>query len=585
VSVDGTVEAGPLPVARLAGVAATMPPDLALDGGASVSTALSGTAANLGIDVRVDAADVAVGFGETFRKPRGTPMEASFKATVTETTVEIARLEARLKNLVVTGKGTVVTDSARSRVDLALSSGKTDLAGWGELLPVAREYSPQGTFSLDVTVEGSTVGGAVPAVGGTLAVEDAGAALTQLPQPIRNASATVRFTDKSARVDDASLTVGQSVISASFNATSLAPLEATYRVTSDRIHRNDFQAPVGKPVPRPEVLDGVVATGRIRVDPAQPDLLQHDGKITSTRGAVANLDYTDLSASIRSQGKAIVIDSFSARSLDGSVKGSGRVDPTAVPPTFDIRTEVDQVDLSRYFQFKFPAMANVIEGRIDLDLNVAGAGKTWEEIATSLEGAGGAVVVRGALLNVNLANELVASLQSIPMVPSGLADRLRRKHPKLFAGNTTAFENLDGEFQIDNGRIRTEDLFLKAADFMVKGDGWLSFDRTLEIRTSFIFSPAVSRDIVGELPLAKYLQNSEGRIVLPLVLSGDVAKPRIVPDADAITAALQRGVVDEGRGRLQDELKDRLGDGVKDLFGGLGKKGSKADADTTRNKR
>lgn len=582
VTVEGTVEAGPLPLARLGGLAGELPPDLSLDGEGSATLRLSGTAANLSIEATLDGAAATVAMGETFRKPAGTAMGVSLKAVRAGTSVDISSLEARLHNLTLTGKGTVATGADVPRVDFSLSSGKTDLSGWGAMLPAATQFSPRGTFAIEVTAKGPVGGGAVPAVEGTLTVENAGATLAQLPEPVHDARATVRFTDKSARIDNASLAVGESVIRASLNATSLTPLDASYRVTSDRIHRDDFQVPPGNPMPRPEVLDDVVAEGRIQADPAAPGLVDHQGTVTSAKGTVANLDYTDLSATIRSEGEAIVIDEFRANSLDGVVKGSGRVNPTAVPPTFDIRTEVDDVNLTSYFQYKFPSMTNVIEGRIDLNLNVAGAGTTWDEIASSLEGAGGAVVVRGALLNVNLANELVSSLQGLPMVPAGLGERLRSKHPKLFSGTTTAFQNLDGEFRIDGGRISTDDLFMEAADFMVKGDGWLAFDRTLQIRTQFIFSKALSGDIVGELPVAKYLENAEGRIVLPLVLSGDVTKPRIVPDADAISAALQRGVVDQGRNRLEDEIKDRLGDGVKDLFGGLKKKDAKADTTGTK---
>ena len=389
--------------------------------------------------------------------------------------------------------------------------------------------------------------------------------------------------------DAAAVTVGQSVVRANFDATSLTPLEATYRVTSDRIHRNDFQVPTGKPMPRPEVLDNVVASGRLSGAPAEPGTppkVDHNGTVTSAKGTVANLDYTDLSAAIKSDGDDIVIERYSAKTLDGTVSGNGRVSPTAVPPAFDIHTEVKNVDLAKYFQFKFPAMANVIEGRISLAATISGAGQEWEQIATSLAGNGDAAVVKGALLNVNLANELVASLQQLPLVPAGLTERLQARNPKLFSGNQTVFENLDGDFTIDAGKIRSDDLFLEAADFSIKGDGWLGLDRTMNLRTTFVFSQKLSKDIVGELPIAKYLQNSEGRIVLPLVLSGDVVKPKIAPDTDAISSALQRGAVDEGKNKLGDELKDRLGDGVKDLLGGFGKKkGDKAPADTTGGKR
>jgi hypothetical protein len=562
-----------------------LPPDLSLDGSALVTLSASGTLGNLRVDADADASEVALAFGETFRKPAGVAAGMKFSATVGETMVTISELEVTLNNLTARGSGTLVTDPEKQRVDIEITSNDADLAGWAPLLPAAADFGPRGTVAISVAAKGATANGAKPAVEGTLTVKNAGATVTQLPAPVTGAGATVHFTDHSARCDDAALSVGQSKIRAAFSATSLTPLAASFRVTSDRIYRNDFQVPVQK-VPRPEVLDNVVASGTVRADPDTPEANLLEAKVTSASGTIANLDYTDLLATVHSEGDTIRIEQFTANTLDGKVAGSGRARPAAVPPTFDVQTRVSAVNLAKYFQYKFPNMANVIEGRIDLNLNIAGAGKTWDEIATSLEGAGGAVVVRGALLNVNLANELVASLQQLPMVPAGLGERLRTKHPQLFSGTSTAFQNLDGEFTIDGGKIRSDDLFLKAADFYIKGDGWLGFDRTLDLRTSFVFSEKLSRDIVGELSVAKYLQNSEGRIVLPLVLSGDLVKPRIAPDSDAITAALRQGAVDEGKNRLQDEIKDRLGDGVKDLFGGLGKKkDTKAPADTTGGKR
>lgn len=590
VTVKASLETGDLPVTKLVELAPApsakpgAKPDragLTASGTVKASLDAEGSAADLGVNVSIDASRTALAVGEAFTKPEGMPLGAMLSCRVTKPSIEVVKAELRLDEFTVTGHGRVMTGEDGA-MDLTFKGGETDLSGLAGLLPAAKAVSPTGKLSLEATVKGSMERGAKPEVAGTVRIAGAGATLAQLPRPVKNASATLKFTATTARVDDAVLTVGESTVRATFDATSLTPLKATYRISSDRIHRNDFQAPVGPPMPRPEVLDNVVAKGRITVSAPPESEVTQEGTVTSSKGTVANLDYTDLAASIHSEGEVIVIESFSAKTLDGTVKGNGRVNPTAVPPTFDIHTEVSQVDVAKYFQYKFPAMANVLEGRIDLTLNLAGAGREWPAIATSLSGGGGAMVVRGALLNVNLANELVSSLQSIPLVPSGLGERLRSKHPNLFSGNTTAFQNLDGKFTIDGGKIHSSDLFLKAADFSVKGEGWLSFDRTLDIRTSFIFSKSLTADIVRELPIARYLQNADGRLVLPLVLSGDVVKPRIVPDADAISASLQRGAVEEGKGKLQDQLKDRLGEGVKDLLGGLKKKkGSSAPPDTT----
>lgn len=582
VALRGSVEAGPLSLASLrevAGTAGVARPELAMDGTMVASASLEGTVQELAIDGSIDVTEGAVAFGESFNKPSGVPLRASLRGQYRRASLQVESAGVRLQDADLTGSGTLSAE----HIDMTVRADAVDVSSLARLLPALAALSPSGKVAVEATVKGRATGGAIPAVDGTITLTNGGAKLAQLPQPVHDARATIVLSGASARVEKASFKVGRSVIEASARAQQLAPLDLTYRVSSDRIWREDFQAPSGPAMPREEMLDNVVASGRVWRDAQAPATapVDHEGTVTSAGGVIANLDYTDLTAKMRSDGADIVIESFSAKSLDGTVAGYGRVQPTVVPPRFDIHTEVKKVDLAKYFQYKFPTMANVIEGRIDLSVNLAGAGKTWEEVSSTLEGDGGAVVIRGALLNVNLANELIAGIRSLPLVPANLDERLRAKHPHLFGGNSTAFENLDGEFRITGGKIATDDLFLKAADFYVKGDGWLGFDRTLNLKTSFVFSEAVSRDIVRELPIAKYLQNAEGRIVLPLVLRGDVVKPSIVPDSDAIGAAFQRGAVDEGRGRLRDEIKDRLGDGVKDLFGGRKKKTAEEKPDTS----
>jgi uncharacterized protein involved in outer membrane biogenesis len=578
ISITGSVEADALSlesVREAAGSAGVARPDLRLQGIASMRASFDGKPSAMKIDAELDATGGAIAMGEGFRKPSGVPLTVAIDGTLRAPALEVAGAEIVLDELRATGSGSIGPDG----VNLNLRAGDTDVAKLAALLPALSEISPAGTIALDASVKASP-GGETPDVNATLTIKGGGARLAQLPKPITDATATIVVAGTSARVENASLKVGRSVINATARADRITPLEASYRITSQRIWRDDFQTPPA-PAPRPEVLDNVVASGRVWSSAAaagEAAPVQHEGTVTSSSGVVANLDYAELKATTRTEGDVIVIASFGARSLDGTVTGSGRIEPKNVPPRFDIQSDIKGVDLAQYFQYKFPAMASVLEGRIDLSLNAAGAGREWKDIATSLEGSGGAVVVRGSLLNVNLANELIGGIQGLPMVPPNLAERMRARNPRLFGGNSTAFENLDGKFTIAGGRINTSDLFLKAADFTVMGDGWLGFDSQLNIKTRFVFSQKLTEDVIRELPIAKYLRNNEGRIVLPLLFTGAVSSPRIVPDGDAISASLQQGAVDEGTDRLKDQLKG----GVKDLLKGFGKKKTKPEApDTT----
>ena len=386
-------------------------------------------------------------------------------------------------------------------------------------------------------------------------------------------TATVEFTAKTARVPNASFLIGKSAFKVNADIPSLAPMHATYTVTSPEVARLDVQAPApnAKPFPRPEVFRDVVVKGEA-IEKA-PKVVENTMTITSKSGIAANIDYTDAEAVVRATPEKSFIDRFSAKSMGGTVSGSGTFEPKI--SKFDLKTKVEKVNLAEYFRYKSPLLADVLVGRIDADLAIGGQGKTWEELQKTLAGNGGALVIEGAFLNVNLAQQLFTTVQSMPMVPAGFADRIKAKNPKLFAENKTTFQNLAGKVNIANGKINTGDLKLKSSDFDIAGAGWFSFAKEMDLNTTLTLSDKLTRDLVAEIPMAKYLLNSGGRFELPIKLSGGVAKPNVGVDANAIQAKLQQGLVQQGK----EDLNKKASETVKGLLEGLGKK--KAPAPTT----
>ena len=90
----------------------------------------------------------------------------------------------------------------------------------------------------------------------------------------------------------------------------------------------------------------------------------------------------------------------------------------------------------------------------------------------------------------------------------------------------------------------------------------------MDLNTTLTLSQKLSNDLIAEVPIAKYLLNSSGRFELPLKLSGAVIKPNVGVDANALSARLQQGVVQQGKQQATEEV----GKQVKGLLEGLGKK-------------
>lgn len=565
VTFSGDLELRPVSLVGLQqafGTTDEVPPELELDGAAEVAVRFDGSPNAVSVVAGVDLKDGSIKFADKFQKPAGVPANVECAVDFTSAAAKIERCKCTMGPLVLNADGRVDFAGGAPSVDVSMRSEPSDVARLADLLPVLKTVSAGGTLKLLASIKGAMAQGAFPEVRGEIQLHDGTASIEQLPEPVTKANATVTFTEKSANVQTATLQVGRSEVRVNGRATSFQPLKADYKVTSDEVYRADFQVPPDA-VPRPEVLRDVTVEGQIS---QEGDEVRLEGKATSRSGTVANLDYTDLTASLQSVEDRIDLPSFSAKTLGGTVEGSGSYLPKENPPRFEVSTRVRQVNLVEYFRYKVKSIPKFIEGSLDCDLDLSGAGKDWQQIEPTLTGEGGAVVVKGSLLNVNIANELFLGLEQLPLLDRNALDSVRRKNPKLFSSDHTVFEDLRAKVRIDDGKIHSNGMVLKTSEYSIYGDGWISFDRQLGIRSNLVFTPSATRNIIDQLPVAKYLTDDKGRLELPLVLSGQLVRPTIAPDIDVLTKKLKSAGV--------DQLRDQVEDQVKDFLKGFGKKSS-----------
>jgi uncharacterized protein involved in outer membrane biogenesis len=557
--VKGRVEAGPIDLATvrdLAGRAGMAKPGFSLGGEMSGTADFSMSAGRLTLDATVDGQEAAIASADAFAKPAGTPMRLKMQLELEGQQLLLREVAIVLASLQATVRGAVDMDPARQHMDLEVEVPETDAAALAALLPKLAPLAPGGRVQGRVRLSGRSDAQTPPLMDGTLTLSEGSAKLPQLPEPITSANATIALKGRGASVSGASLQVGHSVFQIEGVATELQPLHANFRVTSPEVLRADLTPPPPQKPPRPEVLREVAFDGTASAP--DPKRFELRGTVTSKSGVLANIDYSDLRATIRSTKEELVIESYSARALDGTVEGQGTVKPDPVKPSFSIQTKVSRVNVAEYFRYKFPSLPKVLDGRVDLDLTVGGSGKQWEEVRTTLSGDGGGTIAQGVLHNVNVAQAFVDGVKNIPLVPAGFDQRLRAKYPKLFATDNTLFESLTGRVAISEGRIQSSDLVMETHDFTVRGAGWLSFDRRLDLKTTMVLSQQLTQDLVAELPAVRYLTTPQGQLEVPLLFTGDAARPKLALDTQALATRLQKALVDEGKDELQDKVKDLL---------------------------
>jgi hypothetical protein len=420
------------------------------------------------------------------------------------------------------------------------------LANLDKTIPGFKRSLPQGVdlagaVGAKARFSGNFGKNSLPQINGTVNFDDVSARIPQLPQPITDVNAKINFTGKSAELPETSFRIGKSQIRVAANLAGLTPLNIRYRLSAPELNLADLRAPSAGRL-KPEIIKDLKSEGSVLM---QNGVLTHRGTLNSPAGTIADGDYTNLQTSTSFANRVLTIESLSLGAFRGTLSVRGRYDMRESVPRFAATGNVKAMDLTLISRSLFPTAPQNLQGLINLDLDVTGAGKEWVSIQKALKGQGRTEVINGVLLNVNLADSVLSNT-GIPGFASIVPADLRKKYPAVFSSKDTEFKQLKGSAIIKDGKAYTDDLIVAAAEFESLGKGWYAFDRTVDLRGVLLLSQPFSQDIISRARETKGLANDQGRIEIPFTMSGRLpgAKPR--PDLGYIAQALQKGAFDRG---------------------------------------
>ncbi len=155
------------------------------------------------------------------------------------------------------------------------------------------------------------------------------------------------------------------------------------------------------------------------------------------------------------------------------------------------------------------AIKGNISGVVELQLALGGG-----PIIRRLQGNGKLSARDGELTNVDLIKKIQRVTGMI-----GLSKNERRE--------MTTFQRLEADFTISNGRADLSRVFLVNRQMEADGDGSLTLERpTLSMAVRTTLSPQASQR-VGRGRAAAYFKDPQGRIVVPLKVSGPLENPAV----------------------------------------------------------
>ena len=173
-----------------------------------------------------------------------------------------------------------------------------------------------------------------------------------------------------------------------------------------------------------------------------------------------------------------------------------------------------------------------ISGTAGANLSLQGRGFSMPDLTKSLEGTGHVAVKDGKIEGVNLLQEAISILNV-----AGIS---------LDNAKATAFSTIETDLAIQHGTVIVQRLLMDSHDFQATGGGTIGFDQKLNLAVNLNLSQELSQKVARSSPAAK-LAMKEGRVSLPLVITGSAQAPLYGLDMKSLT------------GRVQEQVQKKVG--------------------------
>ena len=239
----------------------------------------------------------------------------------------------------------------------------------------------------------------------------------------------------------------------------------------------------------------------------------------------------------------MLLQNFSFQLFDGQVTAQGKVTSGTEAPPFTGNVTLQGMQLGPALDALATTQVS-ISGTAGANLSVQGHGLSMPDLTKSLEGTGHMAVKDGKIEGVNLLQEAISGLKIVGI--------------SIDDAKATAFSTVETDLAIKHGTIYVQRLLMDSHDFQATGGGAIGFDQTLNLIVNLNLSQDLSQKIARLSPAAK-LAMKEGRLSLPLMITGTVQAPSYGLDMKGLT------------GKVQEQVQKKVEEAIDGLLKGTTK--------------
>ena len=289
-------------------------------------------------------------------------------------------------------------------------------------------------------------------------------------------------------------------------------------------------------------VKGTMLSGHAKVAMTSSSVSTDDLPIDTRLKKPVEIKNLDVNADLKGQDARLSNLSFLL--FNGETKAQGGLALGSPSPPFHGKILIRGLQLTPALEALSPDSKLAVSGTAAADIAVAGRGFSTVDLTKALEGPGHVEVKDGRIEGVNLTGEALELLKV-----AGIS---------LDQAKATAFSTLETDFMIKQGIVNVQKLLADSHDFQMTGHGTVGFDQTLNLALNLNLTQGMSQKIASSSPVAKVAMK-DGRLRLPLVVTGTVQNPSYGLDSKALT------------GKVQEHVQERAKDAVEGLLKGTTK--------------
>src|SRR5215467_828392 len=285
-------------------------------------------------------------------------------------------------------------------------------------------------------------------------------------------------------------------------------------------------------------VKGTVLGGHAKMMITSPLIDTADLPVDTTLKKPVDLKNLEVNADVK--GQEARLSNLSLQIFNGEVKAQGSTSLGSAVPPFNGQITIQGTQLGPALEALRPDSEVAVSGTAAADIAVAGRGFSMPDLTKALEGPGHLEVKDGRIEGVNLMGEAVALLKV-----AGVS---------LDQAKATVFSIIETDFMMKQGIVNIQKLLADSHDFQATGNGTVGFDQTLNLAVNMNLTPGLSQKIAGSSPVVK-VALKDGRLRLPLLITGTTQNPSYALDTKALTGKIQEQVQEKAKSAVEGLLR------------------------------